>query len=58
MIERVGVQRGAFSVTIAHAGDQYTGIMVDRMDANVMKQEMTRILTRLYETMLLQGPIA
>ena len=45
-------------VTIAHAGDQYTGIMVDRMDANVMKQEMTRILTRLYETMLLQGPIA
>ena len=45
-------------VTIAHSGDQYTGIMVDRADAKVMKQKMTEILTKAYQMMLLQGPIA
>lgn len=39
-------------VTIAHAGDYYSGIMVDPADAAVLKKSLAPVLAKAYEQML------
>lgn len=44
-------------VTIAHAGDQYTGILVDQYDMDNIKKKFAPVLAGAYKTMLQQGEI-